>query len=183
MPASRIELLSKAYESFVLTIELRRQVRNRIRISHILIFSERRRMFSYADDVQFITALSLKIKQLLKAKFEKQFCHAATWAKTASWGGHCFYVVAGAGIEPTPSGYEPDEVPLLHPAMYCYFITLLVFPSGSWGYPEGEVPLLHPATSLIFFRLFFGSSGSWVYLWKWGSANPSHHSFYSFIIL
>lgn len=27
-------------------------------------------------------------------------------------------LVAGPGIEPGPSGYEPDEVPLLHPAMY-----------------------------------------------------------------
>lgn len=24
--------------------------------------------------------------------------------------------VAGVGVEPTPSGYEPDEVPFLYPA-------------------------------------------------------------------
>ena len=29
-------------------------------------------------------------------------------------------LVAGAGIAPAPSGYEPDEVLLLHPAMYCF---------------------------------------------------------------
>lgn len=29
--------------------------------------------------------------------------------------GHCV-LVAGAGVEPTPSGYEPDEVPFLYPA-------------------------------------------------------------------
>ncbi len=28
-----------------------------------------------------------------------------------------FVIVAGLGIEPRPSGYEPDELPLLYPAM------------------------------------------------------------------
>ena len=31
-----------------------------------------------------------------------------------------YYLVAGPGIEPGPSGYEPDEVPLLHPAIFFY---------------------------------------------------------------
>ena len=31
------------------------------------------------------------------------------------------YLVAGPGIEPGPSGYEPDEVPLLYPAIL-YFV-------------------------------------------------------------
>ena len=40
-----------------------------------------------------------------------------------SW---CFYVlVAGPGIEPGSGGYEPPEVPLLYPAMYCLCIFVL----------------------------------------------------------
>lgn len=31
------------------------------------------------------------------------------------------FLVAGVGLEPTPSGYEPDELPLLHPAMSILF--------------------------------------------------------------
>lgn len=27
-----------------------------------------------------------------------------------------FFLVAGAGVEPTPRGYEPREVPFLYPA-------------------------------------------------------------------
>ncbi len=34
-----------------------------------------------------------------------------------------FYLVAGPGIEPGPSGYEPDEVPLLYPAILLLHLT------------------------------------------------------------
>ncbi len=34
-----------------------------------------------------------------------------------------YEIVAGAGCAPAPSGYEPDEVLLLHPAV----ITIIVF--------------------------------------------------------
>ena len=30
------------------------------------------------------------------------------------------FLVAGSGLEPEPGGYEPPEIPLLHPAVYCY---------------------------------------------------------------
>ena len=33
-------------------------------------------------------------------------------------------LVAGTGIEPMSGGYEPPEVPLLHPAILFYFLTL-----------------------------------------------------------
>ena len=32
--------------------------------------------------------------------------------------GHFSLLVAGTGLEPMPRGYEPLEVPLLHPAMF-----------------------------------------------------------------
>ena len=35
-----------------------------------------------------------------------------------------FVLVAGPGIEPGSGGYEPPEVPLLHPAMYLFFTSL-----------------------------------------------------------
>lgn len=37
--------------------------------------------------------------------------------KTARNGRFSVPLVAGTGIEPVPQGYEPCEVPLLHPAM------------------------------------------------------------------
>lgn len=45
-------------------------------------------------------------------------------------------IVAGSGFEPESSGYEPDEIPLLYPAMFytlntisyiVYFATLFIF--------------------------------------------------------
>ena len=37
------------------------------------------------------------------------------------------YLVAGPGIEPGSSGYEPDEVPLLYPAIFFDFKILIIF--------------------------------------------------------
>lgn len=34
------------------------------------------------------------------------------------------YLVAGPGIEPGSGGYEPPEVPLLHPAIFILLYTL-----------------------------------------------------------
>lgn len=37
-----------------------------------------------------------------------------------------FSLVAGPGIEPGPGGYEPPEVPLLHPAVYSAIVRLFL---------------------------------------------------------